>query len=60
MERLPEMNNLRHGVTLKNKLFIAKLSKAQAPALLSFSLILSFSQPPTQPPTHPPDRESLA
>ena len=33
---------------------IAKLSKAQAPALLSFSLILSFSQPPSHPPTQPP------
>ena len=36
--------------------FFAKLSKAQAPALMSFSLILRFSQPTD----HPPDQESLA
>ena len=37
-------------------LILPSSAKAQAPALMSFSLILSFSQSPT----HPPDRESLA
>ena len=33
--------------------YVAKLSKAQPPAVLSLNLILSFSQQPRHPPTQP-------